>query len=225
MNSDGFIKIHRKMLAWEWYTDTNTKVVFLHCLFKANWKDGRYKGQVIKRGSFVTGRKKLAKELNMTEREIRTALEHLKTTNELTIKTTNKYSIVTVVNYNIYQDIFDDERPTKRPTKRQSSDQQTTTIEERKNIRNKEYISHGDEPHLFGVYNNVRLTDGELEELMKQYPEDYKDMIENLSSYMRSHGKLYGDHYATMMRWKHEDEIKAQETKKAAAYDYRKDVI
>ena len=56
-----------------------------------------------------------------------------------------------------------------------------------------------------GVYGNVHLTQGELDELVKQYPDDYKDMIENLSEYMRSKGKMYADHFATMMRWKHQD--------------------
>ena len=68
------------------------------------------------------------------------------------------------------------------------------------------------------------LTDPELDELMRAYPNEYEAMIENLSTYMRSHGKLYDDHYATMMKWKHEDEQKAK-AKKAATYDYRKDVV
>lgn len=228
MIDEGYIKLHRKMLTWEWYTDINTKAVFLHCLFKANWKDGRYRGQIIKRGSFVTGRKKLAKELGLTEREIRTALEHLKSTNELTIKTTNRYSIITVVNYGLYQDIPDTERPTERPTKRKSSDQQTTTIEEYKKERIKEYISHDareEEKHPYGINNNVYLSDGEMDELIRSYPDDYTDMIENLSTYMKSKGKYYPDHYETMMRWKRQDEKKAEEKKKNEFYDYRKDVV
>lgn len=77
-------------------------------------------------------------------------------------------------------------------------------------------------PHAFGVYNNVYLTKGELEDLVRQYPDDYKDMIENLSFYMRSKGKRYDDHYATLMKWKHDDEKKKAKPKEN--YDYRKDV-
>lgn len=50
-----------------------------------------------------------------------------------------------------------------------------------------------------------------MQELINQYPNDYQEMIENLSTYMRSKGKLYEDHFATMMRWKHEDEEKAKQ--------------
>ena len=48
--NDGWVKLHRQLLDWEWYTDINTKVVFLHCLIKANWEDKRWRGVVIKRG-------------------------------------------------------------------------------------------------------------------------------------------------------------------------------
>ena len=69
-----------------------------------------------------------------------------------------------------------------------------------------------------GIYNNVQLTKGELNELMRIYPNDYQDMIENLSTYMRSKGKYYEDHYATMMAWKRRDEAKAKEEKKPGNY-------
>ena len=69
-----------------------------------------------------------------------------------------------------------------------------------------------------GIYNNVQLTKGELAELIRIYPDDYKDMIENLSTYMRSKGKYYEDHFATMMAWKRRDEAKAKENNKPGNY-------
>ena len=69
-----------------------------------------------------------------------------------------------------------------------------------------------------GIYNNVSLTKGELDELIRLYPNDYQDMIENLSVYMKSKGKYYEDHYATMMAWKRRDEAKAKEEKKPGNY-------
>ena len=100
---NGYIRLFRKFTQWEWYKNINTKILFLHCLLKANWEDSKFEGQVIKRGSFVTGRKKLAKELCITEQQVRTALQHLVSTNEITIKKTNKYSIITINNYDMYQ--------------------------------------------------------------------------------------------------------------------------
>ena len=71
-----------------------------------------------------------------------------------------------------------------------------------------------------GIYNNVQLTKGELDELIRLYPDDYKDMIENLSCYMKSKGKYYEDHYATMMAWKRKDEAKAQNKPKSFWDEY-----
>ena len=61
-----------------------------------------------------------------------------------------------------------------------------------------------------GLFNNVLLTQGELEELQRLNPDDWQDMIENLSLYMQSKGKYYEDHYATMMSWKRKDKQKAR---------------
>ena len=88
---DGHIKLYRKFLDWEWYQDINTKVLFIHMLMKANWKDGKFMGTTIPRGSFVSSIKNLASETGLTEREIRTGISHLKTTGEVTSKATNKY--------------------------------------------------------------------------------------------------------------------------------------
>ena len=44
MEEQGFIALYRKMLDWDWYTDTNTKSLFIHLLLKANHKDVNYQG-------------------------------------------------------------------------------------------------------------------------------------------------------------------------------------
>lgn len=100
-----WIKLHKKFLDWKWYKNKNTKILFIHCLLKANWKDGFYQDVEVKRGSFVTGRKQLSKELGLTEQEIRTAINHLKSTNEITINSTNNFSIISINNYDKYQSI------------------------------------------------------------------------------------------------------------------------
>ena len=44
---EGWIKVHRKLVDWEWYNDINVKVVFLHLLLTANHKEKQWKGQTI----------------------------------------------------------------------------------------------------------------------------------------------------------------------------------
>lgn len=98
----GFIKLHNGLLDWEWYNDLPTKTLFLHFLLKANYKENNWKGIKINRGELVSGRKVLALETGLSEQQVKTALNKLKATGEITIRATNKYSIISVVNYNSY---------------------------------------------------------------------------------------------------------------------------
>lgn len=101
----GFIKISRNILEWEWYSDPCTKSVFIHCILKANWRDKTWKGVKIKRGQFVTSLATLAEETGLSVKNVRTALDHLKATNELAIETSPKGRVITVKNYAKYQDV------------------------------------------------------------------------------------------------------------------------
>lgn len=134
----GFVKIYRKILEWPWYLDINTKVLFIHMLIKANWKEGRFRDATVPRGSFVSSLDKLSEETSLTKREIRTAISHLKTTGELTVKTTNRYSIFTVKNYELYQ-CDDTQSGIKATDGRHSNDILTTPIEEK--IRKEEELN------------------------------------------------------------------------------------
>lgn len=58
--------------------------------------------------------------------------------------------------------------------------------------------------HKHGEYNNVLLTDEELEKLKAEYS-DLDDRIERLSSYIASTGKVYKSHYATIRNWARKD--------------------
>lgn len=59
--------------------------------------------------------------------------------------------------------------------------------------------------HKYGEYNNVLLTDEELDKLKDEYI-DWQDRIENLSSYVASTGKSYKSHYATIRNWARKDQ-------------------
>jgi hypothetical protein len=113
--------------------------VFLHILLRANYKDSEYKGHTIPAGSCVFGRKKWAKELGLSEQQIRTAISHLQSTNEITIKSTNKFSIVHVEKWEFWQ--IEEGKPTRKATRKPTNEQQTsntqaTLSKESKNIRN-----------------------------------------------------------------------------------------
>ena len=131
--NNGWIKLHRKLTEWEWYDDIPTKILFLHLLLTVNFEPKKWHGIQIERGEVLIGRKKLAKRLRLSERQVRTALTKLKSTNEVSIKTTNQYSLVKLNNYNDHQ--LNDQQQVQRPTSdRPASDQQATTTKEREEL-------------------------------------------------------------------------------------------
>ena len=138
MQEGNYIKINRKILDWEWYGNINTKILFLHMLLKANWKDGKFEGTTVPRGSFISSYPRLATECDLTVNELRTALKHLVSTGEVTVKAHAKYSVFTVNNYCQYQDINSQSTDksqsdnTQLTDNAQSINSLLTTIEERK---------------------------------------------------------------------------------------------
>ena len=126
----GFIQLHRSLLEWEWYDDNNTKILFLHCLLKANYKDKSYRGNTIKRGSFVTGRDVLANELGLSVQQVRTSLTKLKSTNEITIKSSSQGTVIEVVKYNDYQEVTN-----KATNEQPTNNQRVTTTNKSNNIK------------------------------------------------------------------------------------------
>lgn len=99
----GYIRLYRSLLNWEWYTDSNTKDLFVHLLLTANYEPKKWRGITVERGQRVYSRTTLATELRMSERSVRTALNHLISTGEVTNLSTPQYSIVTIKNYDNYQ--------------------------------------------------------------------------------------------------------------------------
>lgn len=122
----GYLKLWRKLIDWEWFQDSNTLHLFIYLLIKANYKDGRYMNHDIKKGQVVFGRRSASETTGLTEREIRTSLSRLKSTNEATSKTTSKFSIITLCNFDTYNNELEgndqqatSKNPEKRPAKQQ----------------------------------------------------------------------------------------------------------
>jgi hypothetical protein len=139
--NDGFIKLFRSLEDWEWYKDQNTKDLFIHLLIKASWKESRYRGHEVPKGSVVTGIHSLAESLGISEQSIRTSLKHLKSTGEITIKSTNRFSIISIANWEKFQGYSEEltsQLTSQLTNNQQAANKQLTTYKEYKNIRNKE---------------------------------------------------------------------------------------
>lgn len=140
---EGWIKVHRKLVDWEWYNDINVKVVFLHLLLTANHKEKQWKGQTILRGQKLTSIEHLADDVGLTFQQTRTALKKLKSTHEITIKTTNKNTLITIEKFNNYQfEIDEDNKQNNKQfnnlitNNQQTNNKQITTNKNEKNDNN-----------------------------------------------------------------------------------------
>lgn len=104
MNNNGFIKLSRRIREWTWYKNLNTRAVFLHILLGASWEGETVRGIPLRRGQLVTTIPELAAENQLTIQQVKTALAHLKSTDDITVEVRAKISIITVKNYDLLLD-------------------------------------------------------------------------------------------------------------------------
>lgn len=186
---NGWIKLHRKIENWEWFQDGNTFLLFIHLVLKANHTDQQWQGTMVKRGQAITGRTQLAKITGLSEQQVRTSLNKLKSTGEITSQTTNRFSVITINNYDTYQE---DNQPTnKRVTSNQPTDnQQITTNKNEKNEKNEKNDK------------NNTVTSEFINSLKSKYPNvDITNEWEKLQDYCKATGKSYKDYQAALRNW------------------------
>lgn len=159
---NGFIKIHRKLIEWGWYSNSVVKDVFIHILMIATFKEGYYQGQKLNPGDAIIGVKRLADELGFSVQQVRTALKKLESTKEISLKSTNRFTVATVVNWEFYQ--LQDGLPTNEQqtdnnplTNEQQSINKQSTNEQQTN--NKQ--STNEQQHLKNVKKDKNVKNGE----------------------------------------------------------------
>lgn len=103
MDNGSYIKLHRKMLDWEWYDHDNVKLLFLHLLLIASWKESKWHGITLHPGELIRTNENLGHELGKTNKQIRAALEALKRTGEVATRFEAGTRIITVKNWGQYQ--------------------------------------------------------------------------------------------------------------------------
>jgi len=210
--AEPFVKVYKKMLKWEWYDDINTKVLFLHCLLKANWCPSKWHGVDIEPGQFITSLASLSKETHLSVRQVRVALDHLTMTGEVTSKCQSKYRIITVNSWSEYQG--NDKQNDKRVTrKRQDDDKQVTTVKEYKEYKEEKEVK--EIKNVYGEYRHVSLTEKERDRLFNDYGEaETLAAIKFLDEYKERKGYKSRNDNLTLRNWVF-DAIKEKRQKQA----------
>ena len=146
---NGWVKIHRKIQDWEWYEDSKMVHLFLHFLLLANHEPGKWQGQQIETGQFITGLDSLTERTGISTQSIRTCINKLKSTGEITSKSTNKFRIITLLKWKDYQtrpDISTSKSTGNLTDNQQTTNNQSTANKKNKNIRIKEDKNIAAEP-------------------------------------------------------------------------------
>lgn len=149
--TDSFIPLSRALLEWDWHDEPKTGWLYVVMLMMANHEETRWRGETLRRGQLLTGRQQLSIASGLTEREVRTAMEHLKKTGDIKVDSRSRYSVVTMLRYDEHCPSGDqhsvqqttstssDNRPAERP----ADDQQATSkrpaddhIQKLKNLKN-----------------------------------------------------------------------------------------
>lgn len=223
--SDGWIKIHRTLLEWEWYDDQNTFRVFIHLLLTANHKPNKWHGIAVGVGQKITSYAKLSEELGLSIQSVRSALENLRSTGEITSKSTNKYTVISINNYEAYQQTnkqtnkqVTNKQQTKIPDTRlvennkqtnKQNDLETTNFQQAsQQASNKQATTNKNEKNIINI---ISLTRNQKEKLKLMFPN--KNVDEELlkaNDYLRSTGAIKNDYLAWFRNWLRKENYQKQ---------------
>jgi len=200
---DGWVKIHRKMLENPVVCKDNDHLaIWIYLLVNATHKEipAMFQGRKItlKPGQLVTGRKSIAEQLSVSESKVKRILLLFESDQQIERQRSNQNSLISIVNWNKYQTI-DQQNDQQMTSQRPASDQPVTTNKNVKNVRMKELKDLKNKT----LYREcVYLTDEEYEKLVLEHGEKFtEDCIELLDNYKGSSGKSYKSDYKAILTW------------------------
>ena len=160
--NDGYIKLHRKIVDWEWYDDLPVFRLFIHLLLKANHEDRKWRGSTVKRGSCITSYATLMNETKLSKKQIERALKKLQETGEVEKVTNSQNTLIIITNYNLYQD----KGETKE--KQRGTNKNEKNVKNDKNIRKKENTKEKKTASFSSILDDYTPND-ELKKVLLSY--------------------------------------------------------
>jgi hypothetical protein len=149
MIEQGWIKLHRKMLdnpvVWK---DSDHLAVWIYLLLNATHKDMdvlfKNKRITLKSGQLITGRKSIAKKLDISESKVHRVLKMLEIEQQIEQQTSNKNRLIAIVGWNEYQSC-EQQIEQQVNNNRTTSEQQVNTNKNVKNIKNNTLVDFFDQ--------------------------------------------------------------------------------
>ena len=136
----GWIKIHRQVKDKAYYKDSEFIHLWLHLLLCANHANGEYLNGYeiikLKKGQFVTGRKKLSLETGISESKIERILKVFESEQQIEQQTNSRNRVISIVSWDKYQ-----QTEQQTDSKRTTSEQQVDTNNNDNNNKNDNKIN------------------------------------------------------------------------------------
>lgn len=203
----GFIKIDRQILEWRYHDCYYAFTIWMHILLLANWTDGYFKGNPIKRGELVTSINNLMLVTGIkSDNTIRKWLKVFQSEDMISLKSTNKYTHINIVNYDKFQDVGEtlaelNAQQTAYQSAYQSAQRSADNIRIIRNIRSKEDInttcpeqtSFASEPVMdlppliLKDGSRFHISQNHFNEFVNAYPGvDVRDQIMKMSQWLKT---------------------------------------
>lgn len=203
----GFIKIDRQILEWRYHDCYYAFTIWMHILLLANWTDGYFKGNPIKRGELVTSINNLMLVTGIkSDNTIRKWLKVFESEDMISLKSTNKYTHINIVNYDKFQDVGEtlaelNAQQTAYQSAYQSAQRSADNIRIIRNIRSKEDInttcpeqtSFASEPVMdlppliLKDGSRFHISQNHFNEFVDAYPGvDVRDQILKMSQWLKT---------------------------------------
>lgn len=202
----GFIKIDRQILEWRYHDCYYAFTIWMHILLLANWTDGYFKGNPIKRGELVTSINNLMLVTGIkSDNTIRKWLKRFESEDMISLKSTNKYTHINIVNYDKFQDAGEtlaelNAQQNAYQSAYQSAQRSADNIRIIRNKEEKEYINTCSEqtsfasepvmdlpPLILKDGSRFHISKTHLKEFVDAYPDvDVRDQILKMSQWLKT---------------------------------------
>lgn len=212
-SKQGWISIHRSIQDHYLWDDKpfSKGQAWIDMILMANHADNKFllgnELVTVERGTFITSELKLMERWGWSKTKVRAFMQLLENDSMIVKKTDRKKTTITLVNYSVYQNLQTTEEPQKNHEQTANRPQKDTN-----NNENNELIMSNKKNtpvrHKYGKYNNVLLSDTDMEKLKAEFPSDYGQRIEILSEYIAMKGDKYKNHLAVIRKWAKTDKNK-----------------
>jgi len=103
MSFIGWIKLHRSLLEWRWFSDAKMVQFYIYLLCKASHNSYFFKDIELLAGQLPFGYRAASMEIGLSIQEIRTCVKRLVSTQEITHEKHAYGSVITILNWDKYQ--------------------------------------------------------------------------------------------------------------------------